>query len=232
MSGQVPDIGGIADGLALWEEHKPQSGEDWVAVAECFIAAGETTEKSSPLFAALVLAVEQRDAGSGGDMVSGLKIFHDALPAMQASHEQAQAIDRAFEAAAPAICKAERERLQESARLAIEEEARLRAVEVRRADKAEDALVEACADRDAAYKAEDIAQRERDQAAQQERDRIQKSVEALPRLEPTSTSSGGHYEEHTVWEMVETKSAAPRPGRYLRRDAVLASLQEGGSSGE
>jgi hypothetical protein len=52
----------ILDGLALWDEHKPQSGEDWVAVAERFIADGCTTEKSSPLFAGLVLAVRQRDA--------------------------------------------------------------------------------------------------------------------------------------------------------------------------
>jgi DNA-binding ferritin-like protein len=53
----------ILDGHALWEEHKPQTGEDWLAVAERFIAAGETTERSSPLFAALVLAI-QRDATS------------------------------------------------------------------------------------------------------------------------------------------------------------------------
>jgi hypothetical protein len=51
----------IVDGFALWQEHQPQTGEDWVAVAERFIAAGETTENSSPLFAALVLAVAERD---------------------------------------------------------------------------------------------------------------------------------------------------------------------------
>jgi hypothetical protein len=51
----------LADGMALWQEHKPQSAEDWVAVAERWLAAGESTERSSPLFAALVLAVRQRD---------------------------------------------------------------------------------------------------------------------------------------------------------------------------
>lgn len=56
-----PSIEEIADGMALWDEHKPQSGEDWVAVAERFVADGCTTENSSPLFAAVVLAVEQRD---------------------------------------------------------------------------------------------------------------------------------------------------------------------------
>lgn len=61
MSDDEMSIEDLADGLALWEEHKPQSGEDWVAVAERFIAAGDTTEQSSPLFAGLVLAVRQRD---------------------------------------------------------------------------------------------------------------------------------------------------------------------------
>lgn len=56
-----PSFEEIADGMALWDEHKPQSGEDWIAVAERFIADGCTTEKSSPLFAAVVLAVTQRD---------------------------------------------------------------------------------------------------------------------------------------------------------------------------
>lgn len=51
----------IQDGFALWQEHRPQTGEDWVTVAERFIAAGETTERSSPIFAALVLAVRERD---------------------------------------------------------------------------------------------------------------------------------------------------------------------------
>lgn len=49
------------DGFALWEEHMPQTGEDWVAVAERFIAGDGDTSKSSALFTALVLAVRQRD---------------------------------------------------------------------------------------------------------------------------------------------------------------------------
>lgn len=55
----------LADGLALWEEHRPRTAEDWVAVAERFIAAGDDTSNSSPMFAALVLAVKQRDAVRG-----------------------------------------------------------------------------------------------------------------------------------------------------------------------
>jgi len=54
-------VGEVLDGLSLWDEHKPQSGEDWVAVAERFIAAGDSTEQSSPLFAGLVMAVQTRD---------------------------------------------------------------------------------------------------------------------------------------------------------------------------
>ena len=52
----------LLDGLALWDEYRPQSGEDWVAVAERFNAAGDDRSLSSPLFAGLSLAVEQRDA--------------------------------------------------------------------------------------------------------------------------------------------------------------------------
>lgn len=52
----------IADGLALFQEHKPQSGFDWVAVAERFIATGGDMSQSSALFAGLVIAVMQRNA--------------------------------------------------------------------------------------------------------------------------------------------------------------------------
>jgi hypothetical protein len=41
------------DGWALWQEHRPQSGTDWIAVAERFVADAGDTSKSSPLFAAL-----------------------------------------------------------------------------------------------------------------------------------------------------------------------------------
>lgn len=52
-------IDDLADGFALWEEHRPQSAEDWIAVAERFIDAGETPDLATPLFAALVQAVKQ-----------------------------------------------------------------------------------------------------------------------------------------------------------------------------
>ncbi len=51
----------IVDGLALWEEHKPETAEDWLAVASRFNAAQGDRSLSSPLFAALSIAVEQRD---------------------------------------------------------------------------------------------------------------------------------------------------------------------------
>jgi hypothetical protein len=51
----------IADGLALWEEMKPQSGEDWVAVAERCLAMPPEPSNPSPLFAGLLAAVKQRD---------------------------------------------------------------------------------------------------------------------------------------------------------------------------
>jgi hypothetical protein len=61
--GRMAEMDEILDGLALWNEHKPQTGEDWVAVAERFIAAGEDTyAKSSPLFAAVVIAVSRLDS--------------------------------------------------------------------------------------------------------------------------------------------------------------------------
>jgi hypothetical protein len=59
----MSEIDEILDGLALWNEHKPQTGEDWIAVAERFIAAGEDTyAKASPLFAAVVIAVSRLDS--------------------------------------------------------------------------------------------------------------------------------------------------------------------------
>lgn len=59
----------LANGMALWQEHRPQCAEDWIAVAERWVASGETTEQSSPLFAALVLAVRQRDSRPAVDDV-------------------------------------------------------------------------------------------------------------------------------------------------------------------
>lgn len=68
MSDVTPEQ--FLDGFALWDEHSPQSGEDWVAVAERFIAAGDSTAHSSPLFAAVVLAV--RRAGQAEQDVEAL----------------------------------------------------------------------------------------------------------------------------------------------------------------
>lgn len=62
MSDDDLTVDEFLDGFALWQEHKPQTGEDWVAVAErCLADPGYDIAKSSPLFAAVVLAVKQRD---------------------------------------------------------------------------------------------------------------------------------------------------------------------------
>lgn len=57
----------IADGLALWDEHKPQTGADWVSIAERTIAAGETGEKGTPVFHGLVIATRERDEAKANE---------------------------------------------------------------------------------------------------------------------------------------------------------------------
>lgn len=53
----MSDISDIADGLALWEEHKPQSCEDWRAVARrCIVAPDYDPSDGSPIFQALYAA--------------------------------------------------------------------------------------------------------------------------------------------------------------------------------
>ena len=51
------------DGWALWQEHRPQSAEDWVAVAKrCAEDPTFDHSKSSPLFgAAFLLARELQE---------------------------------------------------------------------------------------------------------------------------------------------------------------------------
>lgn len=56
------DIESAADGLALWEEFKPQDADDWIGTAEFWLReAGGALDEASPLFQALVKAVQQRD---------------------------------------------------------------------------------------------------------------------------------------------------------------------------
>lgn len=54
------------DGWALWQEHRPQSGEDWRAVARrCLADDTFDVSQSSPLFAALYAAEKDlRDASA------------------------------------------------------------------------------------------------------------------------------------------------------------------------
>lgn len=77
------DADEILDGFALWEEHKPQTGEDWVKVAERVIADGDSTEKGSPLFAAVGIAVHEREAAE-----SRCKGLEEALNGILASAQK------------------------------------------------------------------------------------------------------------------------------------------------
>ena len=43
----------FADGFALWEEHRPQSAEDWQAVARRCVDSDYDPSDASPLFGAL-----------------------------------------------------------------------------------------------------------------------------------------------------------------------------------
>jgi hypothetical protein len=52
----------IADGMALWQEMKPLTGEDWVWIAVSTLAAGDHPGNGSPIFEGLLLAVADRDS--------------------------------------------------------------------------------------------------------------------------------------------------------------------------
>lgn len=48
------------DGWALWEEHRPQSAEDWAAVARrCAADSTFDHTRSSPIFGAAVLLARE-----------------------------------------------------------------------------------------------------------------------------------------------------------------------------
>lgn len=52
----------LADGMALWQEHRPMSPEDWIAVARRTNAdPSYDRSNGSPLFVALCIAVEEAD---------------------------------------------------------------------------------------------------------------------------------------------------------------------------
>jgi hypothetical protein len=63
------DADEILDGLALWDEHKPQSGQDWIAVAQrSVMAENYDPSRGSPLFRALYAAVEVLMEIAGADV--------------------------------------------------------------------------------------------------------------------------------------------------------------------
>lgn len=78
----------LADGLALWEEHKPQGREDWLRIAKRWHVVNDAPpDNPSPLFGALYDAVSEinqlRDAlgllrGHVADD-EGWRIINDAL---------------------------------------------------------------------------------------------------------------------------------------------------------
>lgn len=49
------------DGLALWQECKPQTAWDWIEVARDFNEADEDAGSAHPLFQALLIAVADMD---------------------------------------------------------------------------------------------------------------------------------------------------------------------------
>jgi hypothetical protein len=62
MSENDPTIEELADGMALWEEHRPRSAEDWIAVARrCNADPTFDISKASPIFAALCIAVDDSE---------------------------------------------------------------------------------------------------------------------------------------------------------------------------
>jgi hypothetical protein len=81
-----PTTAAIVDGLALWEEHRPQTGEDWLAVAQRFIAQQGDASQSSPVFAGLVLATER---GNAQEMRATMA--EEALAAVTAERDAARA---------------------------------------------------------------------------------------------------------------------------------------------
>lgn len=55
---EQPTPDDIADGLALWEEHKPQTAEDWLAIARRGVEDPTyPVDVGSPIFQALYRAV-------------------------------------------------------------------------------------------------------------------------------------------------------------------------------
>jgi hypothetical protein len=56
MGDTDPSIEELADGMGLWEEHRPQTGDDWRGVAQRTLADDADTSNASPIFAGLVAA--------------------------------------------------------------------------------------------------------------------------------------------------------------------------------
>lgn len=74
----------ILDGLALWDEHKPQTGADWMGVATRSVQAKDYDPSvGAPMFQALYRAVaalmEIADGPERHDAVRSIKIAKRAL---------------------------------------------------------------------------------------------------------------------------------------------------------
>lgn len=86
----MSDVDDILDGLALWEEHRPQSADDWIAVAGRVLDAGDDGSAGSPIFHALCKVVaEQRKRAADGevtlayDRATARAIWHSIAIAVQ-----------------------------------------------------------------------------------------------------------------------------------------------------
>jgi hypothetical protein len=63
---QSEDWAEFADGLALWQEHRPQSPEDWIGVARRCNADGADRSVMNPILAALCMVLDRLDGQERG----------------------------------------------------------------------------------------------------------------------------------------------------------------------
>jgi hypothetical protein len=89
-----PTIEEVLDGLALWDEHKPQSSEDWVEVAKRCVADPPTSP--SPVFGAAVLlasdlAERDRQLGIAREAMGKAKAIADDYDAETEDPEEPMA---------------------------------------------------------------------------------------------------------------------------------------------
>ena len=61
LPGSNQSVSDLADGLALWEEHRPRTAEDWIEVARRCNHDGVSRAPMAPMLQALCAVVERYD---------------------------------------------------------------------------------------------------------------------------------------------------------------------------